>query len=352
MKRLISLSLAISMCMAAMPIAYAAINGADYTAGTQVEYIATNNESYTITVPAQLKPGQSGIVRLEGSWPDDKTINVTADKTVTLINDITATDTKILDITFNGISAVGNNTKAQIFTENVSVANVNNALFGVWSGKFNYNIDYEQLWSIQWNTSDVTNNLSVFLGEFPLVKVSDVTPTYNELSCSRMTIVASDGSGQCAPTLIMEQDGVVLVGYTDFLVASVPRPGTFTFNPENEFSATFTEAGFYAVNWGSLDNQPELDICIEKFSAQTINFTIDGKIYTAEQDMTWDEWISSKHNTGGFVSVLIGDGNYAGSSFICDAANTGEIYLHNGQVVLGADKIIFEGDYDLIRRPV
>lgn len=137
MKKVFSLLLAVLMLVSALPVAYAA----DYTAGTQVVYTATNNESYTITVPASLKPGQSGTVTLAGEWPDNKTISVTADKTVTLTNSINAADTKILNVTFDGISEKGSNIAAQTFTESVSVDPVEAALFGIWNGKFNYNVE-------------------------------------------------------------------------------------------------------------------------------------------------------------------------------------------------------------------
>ena len=46
-----------------------------------------------------------------------------------------------MNITFPGISASGSNTSKQTFTETVSVEGISNALFGTWSGKFNYNVD-------------------------------------------------------------------------------------------------------------------------------------------------------------------------------------------------------------------
>lgn len=179
MKRILSLILAFMIIASAIPVAFAAIwtgcqncenpltlcpdcnldtycpdcdicescgyetpdnNTNDHTAGTLVVFEATNNESYTITVPAKLNPGQSGIVTLAGRWPSNKTISVTAEPTVTLTNSILASDQKVLDITFIGISKAGNDTTAQTFTESVSVEGIENALFGTWNGKFNYNV--------------------------------------------------------------------------------------------------------------------------------------------------------------------------------------------------------------------
>lgn len=139
MKRIVSLLLAAVMLVSAVPIAFAADTN-DYSQGTQVVFTAANNESYTITVPASLKPGQGGTVTLSGSWPDNKTVSVTADKTVTLTNSIKAADTKTLNVNFNGIGAVGSNTSSQTFTAPVSVDPITNALFGTWSGHFYYNV--------------------------------------------------------------------------------------------------------------------------------------------------------------------------------------------------------------------
>ena len=140
MKRLLSLSLATIMCFSSIPAAHAMLNQTDYAAGTQVEYTATNNESYTITVPAHLQPGQTGTVTLEGSWAQNRVITVTADKTVTLTNNLKGSDSKTLDVYFDGIAAQGNNMSTQTFTKSVSVETIDKALFGTWSGKFNYNV--------------------------------------------------------------------------------------------------------------------------------------------------------------------------------------------------------------------
>lgn len=139
MKKILSLTLAVMLLVSAIPTAFAA--DVDYTQGTQVVYTATGSESYTITVPALLAPGGNGTVTLEGTWADNRIITVTAEPTVTLTNSIKADDQKVLDVTFAGISEAGSNTGSQTFTEGVAVAAIKNALFGTWSGKFNYNVE-------------------------------------------------------------------------------------------------------------------------------------------------------------------------------------------------------------------
>lgn len=88
-----------------------------------------------------LAPGGSGSVTLSGTWPDNRTVTVTADSTVTLTNSIKAADTKTLNVNFAGISEAGSNIEAQTFTKGISVDPIVDALFGTWSGKFNYNVE-------------------------------------------------------------------------------------------------------------------------------------------------------------------------------------------------------------------
>ena len=137
MKKIISFVLAAVLLVSAVPTALATN---DYSQGTQVVYEATGSESYTITVPAQLAPGGSGTVTLSGTWADNRIVTVTADPTVTLKNSIKAEDQKVLNVNFDGISEAGSNIGSQTFTEGVSVDDITNALFGTWSGKFNYNV--------------------------------------------------------------------------------------------------------------------------------------------------------------------------------------------------------------------
>ena len=148
MKKLISLGLVGVMALSMIPTALATT---DYTNGTRVEYTANDeaNTAYTITVPALLTPGAEGTVKLEGTWASDATVKVTADKTVTLTNSINEADQKVLNVTFAGIEKAGDNTATVIATETVSVANIENALFGTWSGKFNYNVEMVDAAAVQ-----------------------------------------------------------------------------------------------------------------------------------------------------------------------------------------------------------
>lgn len=169
MKKFLSFMLAAVMLVSAVPTAFAA-DIQDYSQGTQVVFEAANDESYTITVPAKLNPGQSGIVTLAGRWPSNKIVSVTAEPTVTLTNSILASDQKVLDITFLGISEAGNDTATQTFTESVSVEGIESALFGTWSGRFNYNVEtknaqaapkYEMVYKPSGITTEVKNGIRI-----------------------------------------------------------------------------------------------------------------------------------------------------------------------------------------------
>lgn len=144
MKKILSLALAVMMLVSVVPMVYAA--DVDYTNGTAVEYTATGTESYTVTVPASLAPGAEGTVTLAGTWASDRKVTVTADSNVVLTNSINTADQKTLAITFAGIEQAGDNTESKTYTEAVSVAAMPaDALFGTWSGKFNYSVEIDDV---------------------------------------------------------------------------------------------------------------------------------------------------------------------------------------------------------------
>ncbi len=139
MKKILSITLAAVMLLSLVPTAFAAEN--NWQGGTKVEYTATANEQYTVTVPATLAPGAAGDVVASGTWGSNRKLTVTADKDVTLTNSINAADQKVLDVTFPGIELAGSNTAAVTDTKAVSVAGIDNALFGTWSGTFYYDVE-------------------------------------------------------------------------------------------------------------------------------------------------------------------------------------------------------------------
>ena len=158
MKRILSLGLVAAMAVSAMPMAYATTA---HTNGTQVQHVGekttiddegkiTHKAEYLITVPAKMAPGDSCHVKAEGTWPSNYSLSVTADPNVTVTNNINNNDTKVLDIAFNGIVLPGNNNVAvaNYGNENpgepIAVADISNALFGIWNGTFYYNVELNE----------------------------------------------------------------------------------------------------------------------------------------------------------------------------------------------------------------
>lgn len=111
---------------------------------SKVSYEGQGVSSYLLTVPAELAPGESDNVILSGTWSCYETIYVTVDDTVVLENDIDHT-TKTLDISFNNLEVVGDNTSPILVEEGISVEDIENALFGTWSGKFNYYVRIDDI---------------------------------------------------------------------------------------------------------------------------------------------------------------------------------------------------------------
>ena len=155
MKKILSLALAGVMMFSALPVAYAA--DVDYKTGTAVSYdaeadnngdgVADHSEAWTVTVPAQLAPGESGNVVASGTWASNRklVVGLTENK-VTLKNSINAADTKDLALTFENIALAGSNTAAVSATKAVSVAEMpDDALFGTWSGTFTYNVEMQDV---------------------------------------------------------------------------------------------------------------------------------------------------------------------------------------------------------------
>ena len=107
---------------------------------TVVTYTGVGTESYTVTVPASLTPGESGDVSVSGTWATNRKLTVTAPSTVTLTNSINSSDTKTLAVTFDGIEVTGDNTVGVSETKTITIADISDALFGTWSGVISYTV--------------------------------------------------------------------------------------------------------------------------------------------------------------------------------------------------------------------
>ena len=114
--------------------------------GTEVEYVASNQSEYSITVPAKLTPkteqSVSGTVNLSGRWPSNEVVKITVDESVILKNSLNPSDTRELDITLTDMSYAGNDTSEKIYTGTIAISAIpSDILFGTWTGKFNYNVE-------------------------------------------------------------------------------------------------------------------------------------------------------------------------------------------------------------------
>jgi len=310
MKKILSLTLAVMLLISAIPTAFAAEAGGNWAGGTQVEATGsrstveddgsvTHNVEYTITVPAKLAPAGSGTVTLEGMWPSDATVKVTADPSVEMVNSINSADKKTLAVTFPSIEKAGDNTQAVSASAPVSVADISAALFGTWSGKFNYNVDYvagsgntgdsgttepsdpdtgddgEEATTINFIMYQATKtaNAGETWGEW-IARSADATTNYMSISAEHNNAVVMDDYFYLRDTQgnIQYADTVIVEG--------------MTYNRDTE-------------------QIPSL-----------ITFTIGNKEYQAEEGMTWAEWLESDYDTPPFQidnDVVL---NYAGDAYI------------------------------------
>lgn len=154
MKKLVSLMLVLVMICSFSIVAFATT---DYRNGTDVTYNPADPdgipdsgdevdlEAYTVTVPAVMLPGSEATVTASGTWASNRQLVVTADETVTLVNSISNADEKVLTVSFDGITKAGDNTAAVSATESIAVQEITNALFGTWSGHFNYEVEMQDV---------------------------------------------------------------------------------------------------------------------------------------------------------------------------------------------------------------
>ena len=151
MKRFASILLIVALILSVTVAPVSATEAAgNWSSGTLVSYnaedpdgdgVLDNTEAYTVTVPAEMRPGTTSKVVLAGTWASDRMVTVNADAEVVLTNSINANNTKNLAVTFDGINQIGSNTAAIEVEEDIAVAGIEKAIFGTWSGTFNYMVD-------------------------------------------------------------------------------------------------------------------------------------------------------------------------------------------------------------------
>ena len=90
-------------------------------------------------VPALMNPGDTDEVFVEGFWAANRKLTVTTDNKVTMTNSKDGS-TRDLAVTFDGISETGSNTSENSASAEVSVQDMNDVIFGSWTGTFTYTI--------------------------------------------------------------------------------------------------------------------------------------------------------------------------------------------------------------------
>ena len=154
MKKVLCLILAMVMCFG---ICAQAAN--ETSSSTQVEYIGsrepsgggeggggeggdsseTVGEYYEITVPALMNPGETDEVLVEGFWAANRKLTVATDNKVTMTNSKDGS-TRDLTVSFDGISETGSNTTENSVSSEISIQDMNDVIFGSWTGTITYSI--------------------------------------------------------------------------------------------------------------------------------------------------------------------------------------------------------------------
>lgn len=144
MKKLLSLALVIVLLISAIPVCFAIQTGGSEVSvenGTDVllqgKYASS---TYVITVPAQLSPGESGNVHVQGAWGENETLSISCPDKVVLTN-TTNGNTIDVNVMFDGFNQGGNLYEEFDVSLNISIENVA-VMFGTWTGHLNYEVSF------------------------------------------------------------------------------------------------------------------------------------------------------------------------------------------------------------------
>ena len=203
MKKILSLGLAATMAMAALPTAFAA-ETQDYTLGSQVSVIGNAASEYEIKVPARLEAGTAGNVVATGTWKSYETLVVTADTEIEVTSKETGATT-MLPVKFDGINATGNDLAAMNISKEVKVEK-GDILFGTWTGIVHYNVD------LQVEEIDFTIDGTSYKAEYAMTYRQWVDSEYNTIGA---TIVQNGTSDQY---LVKTSEGRIFLKGGSFIV--------------------------------------------------------------------------------------------------------------------------------------
>ena len=346
MKKILSITLAAVMLLSIIPTAFAAEN--NWQGGTKVEYTATANEQYTVTVPATLAPGGSGDVVASGTWGSNRKLTVTADDDVTLTNSINAADQKVLDVTFAGIELTGSNTESVSDTKQVAVANITDAIFGTWSGTFNYNVAMSDVAGTVRPTPDPDQPSDPDDGGAVKPSEGQILLTIEGVSYladEDMTWAEWVESDYNTGGYLIAKATQIATGDIYYIVVNASKDARLAYlvggtTPSGKLEADAKVTNSYPL---VLDTS-----FFEIDQTNLITFTIDGTECQAEEGMTWAEWVESEYNTDGY---LIADGtnisNGSTTRLVVNASKEKYINKASGGAQSEALKIQSSVDYEL-----
>ena len=131
---------------------------------------------------------------------------------------------------------------------------------------------YDDEMPIEWNSMAVSGNVSVVVGDMPLVKISNLTPSAAELAGTEISAI-----GEVFPCdQSQEMDGIVVAIYAEsVIVVSVTVAGEY-----DDLGVNFPEAGLYVIDFGAMGlpadfviglTLPKLDTPIVSLSDRVLN---------------------------------------------------------------------------------
>lgn len=298
MKRIVSILMAAVLLVSAIPTAFAAEGEHDYSNGTQITLVGTQENQgaqWTVTVPAKMQPGQTGTVKAEGTWAADQFINVHAPQSVTLTYGAQTMDVAVTLGKDHGFAKIGSNTEEVTHSAEITVAEASR-LFGTWEGIIEYEV-------AMITNGDVNRDGMITADDASMMQKAGLD--FIELTEEQARYADLDGDG-----IASSQDGALCLRIIDNYCANT------------------------AVN----AVQP----------VELISFTIDSTEYQAEEGMTWAQWLNSDYNTDGYY-VSAEDGIWHGYEDETSSVYTEEMEDEDGfpdyTYTLCTDTIIANHDY-------
>lgn len=152
MKRIITslLIIAVVMNMSFMAFAMGIHNqeiGENRPFETEIIYEGIQSE-YTISVPSEIRVGETKEVGISGYWPTDMVVNISVPKKVELVSTSNEADKIELGITFNNISVMGKGSSLVSETSSLTVENVSDKVFGTYKGYIVYDASLNEVTNI------------------------------------------------------------------------------------------------------------------------------------------------------------------------------------------------------------